>query len=96
VQCLSERVFKTNDVVANKQAEDPNSHTILVQMHLVRCFEEQVANTEKRDEFIRRFLLHLIPSGFKRIRHFGFLAPGGISLHFARRMIILYYLAAGT
>jgi hypothetical protein len=25
-------------------------------------------------EFIRRFLLHLLPSGFVRIRHFGFLA----------------------
>lgn len=28
------------------------------------------------DEFIRRFLLHVIPAGFKRIRHFGFLASG--------------------
>ena len=26
------------------------------------------------DEFIRRFLLHLLPEGFMRIRHFGFLA----------------------
>lgn len=26
------------------------------------------------DEFIRRFLLHVLPSGFVRIRHFGFLA----------------------
>jgi hypothetical protein len=25
-------------------------------------------------EFIRRFLLHVLPSGFRRIRHFGFLA----------------------
>jgi hypothetical protein len=25
-------------------------------------------------EFIRRFLLHVLPSGFVRIRHFGFLA----------------------
>ncbi len=25
-------------------------------------------------EFIRRFLLHVIPQGFMRIRHFGFLA----------------------
>ncbi len=28
------------------------------------------------EEFIRRFLLHVIPSGFKRIRHYGFLASG--------------------
>jgi hypothetical protein len=26
------------------------------------------------DEFIRRFLLHVLPSGFRRIRHFGFVA----------------------
>jgi hypothetical protein len=25
-------------------------------------------------EFIRRFLLHVLPDGFMRIRHFGFLA----------------------
>ena len=27
-------------------------------------------------EFIRRFLLHVLPAGFHRIRHFGFLANG--------------------
>ena len=26
------------------------------------------------DEFIRRFLIHTLPPGFQRIRHFGFLA----------------------
>ena len=26
------------------------------------------------DEFIRRFLLHVVPNGFVRIRHFGLLA----------------------
>ena len=28
-------------------------------------------------EFIRRFLLHVLPSGFHRIRHYGFLAGPG-------------------
>ncbi|MDZ7919591.1 IS91 family transposase [Rhodoferax sp.] len=27
-------------------------------------------------EFVRRFLLHVLPSGIKRIRHYGVLAPG--------------------
>ena len=27
------------------------------------------------EEFIDRFLLHVLPSGFKRIRHYGLLAP---------------------
>ena len=26
------------------------------------------------NEFIRRFLMHVLPKGFRRIRHFGFLA----------------------
>ena len=26
-------------------------------------------------EFIRRFLLHVLPKGFKKIRYFGFLSP---------------------
>jgi len=28
-------------------------------------------------EFIRRFLIHVLPKGFHRIRHFGLLANGG-------------------
>jgi hypothetical protein len=28
-------------------------------------------------EFIRRFLIHVLPSGFRKIRHFGLLAPCG-------------------
>ena len=28
------------------------------------------------DEFIRRFLIHVLPGGFHRIRHYGFLASG--------------------
>jgi hypothetical protein len=28
------------------------------------------------DEFIRRFLIHVLPDGFHRIRHYGFLASG--------------------
>ena len=35
---------------------------------------EQKLMTVEQDEFLRRFLLHLLPKGFVRIRHFGFLA----------------------
>ena len=35
---------------------------------------EQKFMTLALDEFLRRFLLHLLPKGFVRIRHFGFLA----------------------
>ena len=35
---------------------------------------EQKVMSLSLDEFLRRFLLHLLPKGFVRIRHFGFLA----------------------
>ena len=35
-------------------------------------------------EFIRRFLLHTLPDGFHRIRHYGFLANGHRAEHLAR------------
>lgn len=41
------------------------------------------------DEFIRRFLLHILPKGFKKIRHFGFLS-GSVrkaKLAMARRLL---------
>ena len=36
------------------------------------------------DEFIRRFLLHALPDGFHRIRHYGFLANGDRADNVAR------------
>jgi Putative transposase len=35
-------------------------------------------------EFIRRFLLHVLPDGFQRIRHYGFLANGNRTTKLAR------------
>jgi len=35
-------------------------------------------------EFLRRFLLHVLPAGFVRIRHFGFLANRGRTAKLAR------------
>jgi len=43
-------------------------------------------------EFIRRFLLHTLPDGFHRIRHFGFLANG----HRAGKLILCRKLLAVT
>ena len=35
-------------------------------------------------EFIRRFLMHVLPDGFHRIRHYGFFAKGGRNFNLAR------------
>ena len=36
------------------------------------------------DEFIRRFLLHVLPKGFHRIRHYGLLASATCKTNIAR------------
>jgi hypothetical protein len=36
------------------------------------------------DEFMRRFLLHVLPQGFHRIRHYGLLASAGCKANIAR------------
>lgn len=38
--------------------------------------DQQQIMTITTDEFIRRFLLHVLPKGFHRIRHYGLLASG--------------------
>jgi hypothetical protein len=40
--------------------------------------------TLKTDEFIRRFLLHILPKGFHRIRHYGLFASTGRAANLAR------------
>ena len=35
--------------------------------------------TLEAGEFIRRFLIHVLPKGFHRIRHYGLLANGGVT-----------------
>jgi hypothetical protein len=39
--------------------------------------DRQQTMTLAASEFIRRFLLHVLPQGFHRIRHYGLLASGG-------------------
>ncbi len=47
------------------------------------------AMTLSPEEFMRRFLLHVLPSGFHRIRHYGLLANGSrrLSLAAARQLL---------
>jgi len=46
--------------------------------------------TLEPDEFMRRFLLHVLPSGFHRIRHYGLLANAGRRGHLARMRELLH------
>ena len=46
--------------------------------------------TLSADEFMRRFLLHILPGGFHRIRHYGLLANAGRREHLARARELLH------
>jgi len=41
------------------------------------------------EEFIRRFLLHVLPSGFVKIRHYGLIAPGNLKTKFESARLLL-------
>ena len=51
--------------------------------------ERYRAMTLDPDEFIRRFLLHVLPTGFHRIRHYGLLASAGCAANIARARVLL-------
>jgi len=51
--------------------------------------ERQRTMTLAADEFIRRFLLHVLPQSFHRIRHYGLLASAGRKANVARARKLL-------
>jgi hypothetical protein len=51
--------------------------------------DRQQVMTLATDEFIRRFLLHVLPRGFHRIRHYGLLASGSRKASIARARELL-------
>jgi len=58
-----------------------NNRLLSLEDHVVRFAWKDYADHDRRkvmalavDEFLRRFLLHVLPRGFMRIRHFGLLA----------------------
>jgi hypothetical protein len=48
------------------------------------------------DEFMRRFLLHVLPAGFHRIRHYGLLANGSRKTNLARVRELLHVTPTAT
>ena len=51
--------------------------------------DRQKFMTLSTDEFIRRFLIHILPHGFHRIRHYGLLASGTRADNIARARRLL-------
>ena len=64
--------------IANSRLIRFDEHHVTFKWKDYRAMEENRYKTMVLDtpEFIRRFLIHVLPSGFHRIRHYGFLANG--------------------
>jgi hypothetical protein len=72
--------------IANSRliAFDDNGVTFRWKDYRSKGRERQKVMTLSSDEFIRRFLIHVLPSGFHRIRHYGLFANGGRAENLAR------------
>jgi hypothetical protein len=62
--------------IANSRLVSVTEHEVAFRWRDYRHHGRSKILTLDADEFIRRFLLHTLPDGFHRIRHYGFLANG--------------------
>jgi hypothetical protein len=77
--------------IANSRliAFDDNSVTFRWKDYRAKGRERQKVMTLASGEFIRRFLIHVLPGGFHRIRHYGLFANGGRAENLARARQLL-------
>jgi hypothetical protein len=70
--------------IANSRLVDCENGQVRFRWKDYRSHNKSKVMTLDASEFIRRFLLHVLPDGFRRIRHFGFLANAHRSTKLAR------------
>jgi hypothetical protein len=70
-------------------ALDENGVTFRIKDYRREGAARHQSMTLPADEFIRRFLLHVLPKGFHRIRHYGLLASAGRKANVARARELL-------
>jgi hypothetical protein len=77
--------------IANSRliAFDDNGVTFRWKDYRAKGRQRQKLMTLASGEFIRRFLIHVLPSGFHRIRHYGLFANGGRADNLARARELL-------
>jgi Putative transposase/Transposase zinc-binding domain len=71
-------------------ALDGNAVTFKWKDYRAEGRERQKIMTLASDEFIRRFLIHVLPRGFHRIRHYGLFASAGRAENIARARKLLH------
>ena len=60
--------------ISNNRLESMDDANVSFRWKDYRDYNKQKTMTLTGEEFIRRFLLHVVPRGFQRIRYYGFLA----------------------
>jgi putative transposase len=60
--------------LANSRLVEMTPETVTFQWRDYRHHDKRKHMTLTHEEFIRRLLLHVLPEGFQRIRHYGFLS----------------------
>ena len=70
-------------------AADQNDVTFKYKDYRIEGPDRYKTMTLATDEFIRRFLIHVLPKGFHRIRHYGLLANGDRAANIARARELL-------
>ena len=65
--------------IANSRLVSANANTVAFRWkdYRIKSGDRQKVMRLATDEFIRRFLIHVLPDGFHRIRHYGLLAGAG-------------------
>lgn len=75
--------------IANHRLVACDDHHVRFRWKDYRAHDNNKVMTLDVDEFIRRFLLHVLPEQFRRIRHFGFLANACRATKLARIRAVL-------
>jgi hypothetical protein len=75
--------------ISNRRLIAVGEHSVTFRWKDYRADGRQKVMTLATDEFIRRFLIHVLPHGFHRIRHYGLLASGTRADNIARARRLL-------
>lgn len=77
--------------ISNSRLVSADNETVAFRWkdYRIKSGDRQKVMRLSTDEFIRRFLIHVLPDGFHRIRHYGLLAGAGRKANIARIRALL-------
>ena len=77
--------------ISNSRLVSADSETVAFRWkdYRIKSGDRQRVMRLSTDEFVRRFLIHVLPDSFHRIRHYGLLANSGRKANIARIRALL-------